>query len=358
MNEQALQVAPRDIDTITVEIKEIQSRAQSLAVMYAVEIGRRLKEAKAILPHGEWGKWLSERVEFTQRTAQNFMKICDEYGGENAPSYLGFSNTKHVSHLPYSKALQLLAIPAEEREEFVATNDVESMSRAELDQAIKERDEARAEAEKARKELFDGRQTIEDAKTLIGDANAIKEAATQEIEKANEAARAAEERAQASEMKAAKAEADAKAEAKAKLQKAIDAAVKKALKEQKETLETTEKVLAEKKAKLAELEKKAQEAEAQADAAATKAREESAQAAAKERDALEKRIAGLERKLKTAADPKVQKFGVYFEQLKTTFDAVVEIIGAIEDPDLAERFRYAVCELIRKVEPALGKEEE
>ncbi len=357
MSEQALQTISRDIETITGEIKEIQSRAQSLALMYAVEIGRRLKEAKEILPHGEWGKWLSEKVEFSQKTAERLVKAFNEFGAENSSSYLLFSNSTHVSNLPYSKALQLLAVPAEEREEFVQQNDVAAMSREELDRVIKERDEARADAENARKELFDGRQTIEDAKALIDEANALKESSIEKVNEAREAAQAAEERAQASELKAAKAAADAKAEAKAKQQKAIDAAVKKALKEQKETLETTEKALTEVKEQLAGLEKKAEEAEAQADAAAAKAREETQQQAEEERKALQMRITGLERKLKTAGDPKVQKFGVYFEQLQTTFAAVFEIVNTIEDPDLAERFKYALCELLRKFEADLGGDE-
>lgn len=45
----------REIGVITSEIKDICRQARSMALMYAVEIGRRLTEAKEILPHGEWG---------------------------------------------------------------------------------------------------------------------------------------------------------------------------------------------------------------------------------------------------------------------------------------------------------------
>ncbi len=349
MSEQALQTISRDIETVTFEIIFYKNTvAQS-----ALEIGKRLIEAKEILPHGEWGRWLSEKVDFSQRTANDLMRVYKE-----------FSNSHTCANLTFSQMRGLLALPPEDREEFVQENDVANMSSRELQQAIKdceqmqkERDEARADAENARKELFDGRQTIEDAKALIDEANALKESSIEKVNEAREAAKAAEERAQASELQAAKAAADAKAEAKAKQQKAIDAAVKKALKEQKEALETTEKALTEAKEQLAELEKKAGEAEAQADAAAAKAREETQQQAEEERKALQMRITGLERKLKTAGDPKVQKFGVYFEQLQTTFAAVFEIVSTIEDPDLAERFKYALCELLRKIESDLGGDE-
>ena len=150
---------------------------------------------------------------------------------------------------------------------------------------------------------------------------------------------------------------DAIAMIEAQQQKAIDTAVKKAIKEQKEALATTEKALTEAKEQLADLEKKAAEADAQADAAVAKAREETAQAAEEERKKLQLKISSLERKLKTAGDPKVQRFGVYFEQLQTTFTVVFEIVNTIEDPDLAERFKYALCELLRKFESDLGGDE-
>ena len=40
-----------------------------------LSIGQRLIEAKAMLPHGEWLPWLTEQVEFSERTARNFMRL-------------------------------------------------------------------------------------------------------------------------------------------------------------------------------------------------------------------------------------------------------------------------------------------
>jgi len=47
-----------------------------------------------------------------------------------------------VTNLSYTQALILLGIPEEEREEFIAEHDVENMTRVELQQAVKERDQA------------------------------------------------------------------------------------------------------------------------------------------------------------------------------------------------------------------------
>ena len=55
----------RDIGIVTAEIKEIRRDANNMALMYAIEIGRRLVEAKSVLPHGEWGDWLKNEVDFS-----------------------------------------------------------------------------------------------------------------------------------------------------------------------------------------------------------------------------------------------------------------------------------------------------
>lgn len=94
----------RGIETITEENKNVGGQA-------VIEIGRRLTEAKAQLKHGEWLPWLREKVEFSETSAQNFMRIAREYG-----------NTHLVGDLGASKALVLLALPASERENFASEN--------------------------------------------------------------------------------------------------------------------------------------------------------------------------------------------------------------------------------------------
>ena len=124
----------RDIETITGEILDAK-RAGGEAIL---TIGRCLIEAKDMLSHGEWRSWLEERVEFSERSAQRFMRLAREW-----------SNPTALSDLGATKALTLLALPPEEREQFMEENNVIDMSARQLEQAIKERDEARAEAEHA-----------------------------------------------------------------------------------------------------------------------------------------------------------------------------------------------------------------
>ena len=132
----------RSIEVITSEILEAK-RVGGEAIL---TIGRCLIEAKEALPHGEWANWLSEKVEFSERTARNFMRLAREW-----------TNRQTLADLGASKALTLLALPPEEREQFMEEThvvdgeekNVIDMSARQLEQAIKERDEARQAAERA-----------------------------------------------------------------------------------------------------------------------------------------------------------------------------------------------------------------
>lgn len=122
-----------NIQQIEIEIILLKNQtAQNI-----IEIGKRLNEAKELLPHGEWGKWLEEKVEFSQRNANNFMRVAKE-----------FSNSQTYSNLTQSKIFALLDVPQEEREEFIETNSVEDMTTRELQQVIKEKKELEKQVEK------------------------------------------------------------------------------------------------------------------------------------------------------------------------------------------------------------------
>lgn len=150
----------RGIETITEEIifyKNVGGQA-------VIEIGRRLTEAKAQLKHGEWLPWLREKVEFSETSAQNFMRIAREYG-----------NTHLVGDLGASKALVLLALPASERENFASEKhlvngeekSVSEMSKRELEEAIRQRKLAELERDKMQRELDEQRKANEEAATAL-----------------------------------------------------------------------------------------------------------------------------------------------------------------------------------------------
>lgn len=134
---------------VEMEIRVLQDQAQRVVLGYAIETGRRLEEAKAMVEHGQWGGWL-RKMGYSQSTANNLMRVFREYGASQQSLFGGEANSQALGNLSYTKALQLLALPdQEEREAFVAEHDVEHMSTRELEKALKERDEALRRAEAA-----------------------------------------------------------------------------------------------------------------------------------------------------------------------------------------------------------------
>lgn len=156
--------ATRDIEVITHEILDAKRRAGESILT----IGQGLMEAKAILPHGEWLPWLEERVEFSERTARNFMRLAREW-----------TNRQALADLGAAKALTLLALPPEEREAFISEphlvdgeeKTVIDMTSRELEAVIKERDEALKAAEQAKADKKAAEEAREQISTNMALAN-------------------------------------------------------------------------------------------------------------------------------------------------------------------------------------------
>ncbi|TGE37427.1 DUF3102 domain-containing protein [Desulfosporosinus fructosivorans] len=62
-------ITERTPPVIAVEINMIKQQTEKVVLNNAIEIGRRLKVAKDLIPYGEWGKWLAESISYTERTA-------------------------------------------------------------------------------------------------------------------------------------------------------------------------------------------------------------------------------------------------------------------------------------------------
>lgn len=163
----------RTIEVITGELLDAK-QAGGEAIL---TIGRCLIEAKESLPHGEWLPWLNERAELSERAARRFMRLAREW-----------SNPTALSDLGATKALTLLALPPEEREQFMEDHNVIDMTTRQLEQAIKERDEARKAAEQAKADA----STAEQARAKMAEDMALLNArlngAREDQERARESA--------------------------------------------------------------------------------------------------------------------------------------------------------------------------
>ena len=166
----------RDIDVITEEINFYKQQAG----MAILEIGKRLVEAKEQLSHGEWLPWLEKKVEFSERSAQQYIRLWKEYG-----------KSATVADLGVRKALVLLALPDTERDSFAGekheVNGEEKtaaeMTVKELEKAVAERNTARQEAEQAKADLYAAREAAREARdhveALRGELEALKNRPTE-----------------------------------------------------------------------------------------------------------------------------------------------------------------------------------
>ena len=61
--------AVRTPEIIGAEIRTLTQQGRCITLLYSIEIGRRLKEAKALLEHGEWLPFLERETDFSSSSA-------------------------------------------------------------------------------------------------------------------------------------------------------------------------------------------------------------------------------------------------------------------------------------------------
>ena len=374
-------------DILAAEIRTIKSQTGRMVLNASIEVGRRLTEAKAKLPHGSWGEYLKNEVDYSPSQAQNLMRVFREYGSDQQSLFGGEAKSQTFGRLTFSQALSLLVIPDEgEREKFVLENDVEHMSVRELNEALKARDAAeekaaaaedtarglREEAERLREELTDQARVYEAKLTSAGvevdrakaEAQAAQEAQEkaaakaqrfqEALSEANASSQAAEEEhtrllQELEELRNRPTEADtaaveaarqaAIAEMTEKVDKAKDAK-KKAEEKRKaaeESLKAAQKELADLKAKGPEVRELTQE---EKDALTAEAVERIKAESAERMQALEKQL--------SKADPDTTTLMVLFKSWQETYTKMWETLSRIEvaDSDKAQKLRGGIRKVL------------
>lgn len=324
----------RTPDIIGAEIRGLTQQAKTMTLWFGIEIGRRLTEAKEMLEHGQWLPYLKEQTEFSQPSASRLMRLYDEYGAKQTSLFGAELNYSTLNNLSISNALRLLAVPEDEREEFAEKHDVEHMSARELDELIKQRDEAEQRAARAEEQVqqaADGaakadeqyqkaKQELHLLREKLGNAEAQKAAAEKEL----------------SELRERPVEVAVEVDEKA-VEEAVTAA------RAKNDAEWAEK-MAKVKNELSEAGLKAEKLKAK-----IKKAEERAAASAAELEKL--------KKSQTLADPNTAVFKQIFEQVQEDFNKLHGSLLKVRasDPDTAEKLTAAVRALVDKMQGALNE---
>ena len=332
-------VTSRDVEIVTAEIMTIKRQTQQVLITAAIEIGRRLTEVKSMIPHGEWGKYLEERVDYSQSTANNLMKIYREYGSGQDSLFDNFANSQTFANLSYTQALALLSIPAEEREQFAEENDVASKSTREIQELIRQREEQDTQINQLQNELTDAKSEKEEVEELLADAEKECDSRKQEVERLVEQLQKAQEAEQKAneQLKAAKANPTVPKNVMDKLRAEAEAEAKKA------AAETAEK---ERKKIQGQLEK-AQKAVQDAEDEKKRAMQELAQ--------MEQKLQAAQQEVKMA-NPDVAVFRALFEDVQQTFNrlngARLKVTQA--DPAMGESLKNATVAVLDQWRNELG----
>lgn len=161
-------VAVRSIEIVTAEIHTIRDNVARVFMDGVVQIGRRLEEAKQLVPQGEWLAYLDKELGYKPSTAQNYMRIAREFG-DGQVGLSGKTSSDFFGNLGYSQLLPLLGLPEEEREQLAEEHDLAGMSSREIQALVKERDEAKDNADKLQKDVGLLKDKLVDADKDISD---------------------------------------------------------------------------------------------------------------------------------------------------------------------------------------------
>lgn len=150
----------------------IRSAAES-----CIRAGLDLIEAKAQLKQGQWLPFLQD-FGISHSTAANWMNVAREIGLDSP-----------LAQLPYSKALALLAVPADERAQFAQENHVDEKSAAEIRRLIAERNKAMEAANAADNRCKELAREIEKAQYNAQCADQEREKIQAQLAQARQSAR-------------------------------------------------------------------------------------------------------------------------------------------------------------------------
>ena len=124
---------------VTLEVRAERIRHLQADVQRGIiEIGFELLAAKSQVGHGGWADWLQNEFDWTQQTANRFMRVAERFGKLN-----------NVVQFKPSTLQAMLALPAGDEEAFIeaqvqAGNPVENQSARQVQESVKQWKEAKS----------------------------------------------------------------------------------------------------------------------------------------------------------------------------------------------------------------------
>lgn len=291
----------------------------AMGIQVAAQAGQCLTVIKERVGHGNWGDWCKQNLQFSERKAQNMMKLSAEMHGKNSI----FANPQTFADIEISKVYELLSAPEEVQKAMIENPEAEDMNVREFKDEIRRLKEELAE-ERAKEKINESEEELAQAKKKIEELT--KELNLHSSEKSE-----------------------------AEWQKELDSLKSEIEKETKKAAKAAEKL----KAAQAEMERKA---EAAAEEAVEKAKKEAAEKFKEEnkllidsnRQAAEE-IDRLQERLENNTQPEIAGFKIHADQLQQSFNACMESAKRIESSDAAQaqKMRTALKTIMQKLQESI-----
>lgn len=291
----------------------------AMGIQVAAQAGQCLTVIKERVGHGNWGDWCKQNLQFSERKAQNMMKLSAEMHGKTA----FFANPQTFADIGISKVYELLSAPEEVQKAMIENPEAEEMNVREFKDEIRRLKEELAE-ERAKEKINESEEELTQAKKRIEELT--KELNLHSSEKSE-----------------------------AEWQKELDSLKSEIEKETKKAAKAAEKL----KAAQAEMERKA---EAAAEEAVEKAKKEAAEKFKEEnkllidsnRQAAEE-IDRLQKRLENNTQPEIAGFKIHADQLQQSFNACMESAKRIEssDAEQAQKMRTALKTIMQKLQESI-----
>lgn len=151
MNELANTATGQEISVVDGLAMQARMLRMSIEISFW-QLARVFTEAKELVPHGEWAKWVQNNADVSQKTADDMIESYRRFGGK--PQFESLGRTKTI---------RLLPLPPGTEEQFMAEHDVANMSTRQIQEAVKRvRAEAQAkiDAAEARVRELEGQEPV------------------------------------------------------------------------------------------------------------------------------------------------------------------------------------------------------
>ena len=143
----------------------------------SIEIGKKLIEARNMVPKGGWQAWVENNIQFSYRTAARLMQLAEK-----------FSDVPALAGVEATKVYALMALPDDQVEDFVAEHDLSAMTSREVQEAVKAQKAAEARANQLEMALEEAeakaKEAAEESKKDVHEALLAKSEALKKLKEA------------------------------------------------------------------------------------------------------------------------------------------------------------------------------